>query len=530
MGTPRSPPQRSSGCPPLPTLFPGCAAASARSRGWAPGSPVSRANPAKSHPPEPHTGRREGRAPPPWPGALPPLLGATGGPAGLPGRAGLGLPRYSVPEVPGGSSERLRGGTGSPRPGSRFAAAADRVGAHPHGTRSSRFLLAATRVTQRYRRGFSRRYWLATRGAGSALWNAEDARIQCSERSGSLRRCEARSRRRRVGASPAAGVEGPASEPGRDGGRNGDRERAEELAWSPAAPRPPPGLEAKLGSLVLLLLLPLACGPRPLCCFRQPPSSADAHSPVLSLVSCFAGGVLATCLLDLLPDYLASISAALEGLRITLQFPLPEFILAMGFFLVLVLEQVALAQREPPSSSSSVPEETRALLLPSGSIQTPSPQPPAPSARGAVRAGLLVLALALHAVLEGLALGLQEAEGAVLRVCLALLLHKCAVAFSLALKLLRGRLRAPAVAACLVLFAMMSPLGVGLGTVVAAGAGLRQRLCRGVLEGLAAGTFLYITFLEILPQELGVPQHRVPKVILLLAGFALVTAILFIKI
>ncbi|XP_075380846.1 zinc transporter ZIP1 isoform X2 [Mycteria americana] len=299
----------------------------------------------------------------------------------------------------------------------------------------------------------------------------------------------------------------------------------EELAWSPGmAPRPSPGLEAKLGSLVLLLLLPLACGLAPLCCFRQLPSSADARSPVLSLVSCFAGGVfLATCLLDLLPDYLASISAALEGLRIT--FPLPEFILAMGFFLVLVLEQVALAQQE----LSSVPEETRALL-PAGSIQSPSPQPPAPGARGAIRAGLLVLALALHAVLEGLALGLQEAEGAVLRVCLALLLHKCAVAFSLGLKLLGGRLRPPAVVACLALFAMMSPLGVGLGTAVAAGAGPRQRLCRGVLEGLAAGTFLYITFLEILPQELGVPRHRVPKVILLLAGFALVTAILFIKI
>ncbi|KAK2518215.1 zinc transporter ZIP1 [Columba livia] len=300
---------------------------------------------------------------------------------------------------------------------------------------------------------------------------------------------------------------------------------AEELAWSPGTePRRPPGLEAKLGSLVLLLLLPLGCGLAPLCCFRQPPSAADARSPVLSLVSCFAGGVfLATCLLDLLPDYLASISAALDGLHVTLQFPLPEFILAMGFFLVLVLEQVALAQRDPPP----VTEETRALL-PAGAVPAPSPQPP--GARGAVRAGLLVLALALHAVLEGLALGLQEGEGAVLRVCLALLLHKCAVAFSLALKLLRGRLRAPAVAACLLLFAMMSPLGVGLGAAVAAGAGPRQRLCRGVLEGLAAGTFLYITFLEILPQELGVPQQRVPKVILLLAGFSLVTAILFIKI
>lgn len=197
----------------------------------------------------------------------------------------------------------------------------------------------------------------------------------------------------------------------------------------------------------------------------------------------------------------------------------------MGFFLVLVLEQVAMAQREPASAAT---EETR-TLLPTGSIQTPSASPQNLGS-GAIRAGLLVLALALHSVLEGLALGLQEGEGAVLRVCLALLLHKCAVAFSLALKLLRGHLRPPAVALCMALFAMMSPLGVGLGTAVAAGAGPRQRLCRGVLEGLAAGTFLYITFLEILPQELGVPQQRVPKVILLLAGFALVTGILFIKI
>lgn len=38
----------------------------------------------------------------------------------------------------------------------------------------------------------------------------------------------------------------------------------------------------------------------------------------LSLVSCFAGGVfLATCLLDLLPDYLSAIDDALAALHVT---------------------------------------------------------------------------------------------------------------------------------------------------------------------------------------------------------------------
>ncbi|NXQ56520.1 S39A1 protein, partial [Anthoscopus minutus] len=311
------------------------------------------------------------------------------------------------------------------------------------------------------------------------------------------------------------------------------------LAWSPgAASQPPPGLGVKLGSLVVLLLLPLACGLAPLWCFRQPPGTGvggtgGSQGPMLSLVSCFSGGVfMGTFLLDLLPDYLGSIAAALEGLRITLQFPLPEFILAMGFFLVLVLEQVTLAQRE----LSEPPEESRALL-PNGSIQAAAPGVPGGSlgspvpvaGTGALRAGALALALALHAVLEGLALGLREGDAAALRVLLALLLHKGAVAFGLSLELLRSRLRPPAVASCLVLLALMSPLGVGVGTVLAEGAGPGQHLCRAVLEGLAAGTFLFVTFLEILPQELGMPRNRIPKVILILAGFALVSAILFVK-
>lgn len=47
-------------------------------------------------------------------------------------------------------------------------------------------------------------------------------------------------------------------------------------------------------------------------------SCPASRQKVLSLVSCFAGGVfLATCLLDLLPDYLAAIDEALAALHVT---------------------------------------------------------------------------------------------------------------------------------------------------------------------------------------------------------------------
>uniref|UniRef100_A0A7M4E354 Solute carrier family 39 member 1 n=1 Tax=Crocodylus porosus TaxID=8502 RepID=A0A7M4E354_CROPO len=328
----------------------------------------------------------------------------------------------------------------------------------------------------------------------------------------------------------------------------------EQMAWSPGAgvavKRSPTGLEVKLGSLVTLLLLTIVCGLAPLCIFRHPGSAPEEGSaPVrfLSLVSCFAGGVfLATCLLDLIPDYLEGIDEALENLRVTLQFPLQEFILAMGFFLVLVMEQIVLAYRDQAGSL----EETRALLGGSsqdGSVQAQpwsdgplhsahGPGPDRPhvhidfNAHSAIRSFALVLALSLHSVFEGLAVGLQEAGAKALEICLALLVHKCIVAFSLSLKLLQGQLRPRAVVGCLLLFALMSPLGIGLGVALTETAAALPQLSRSVLEGLAAGTFVYITFLEILPHELGSPEQRILKVILLIAGFALVTGILFIKI
>lgn len=47
-------------------------------------------------------------------------------------------------------------------------------------------------------------------------------------------------------------------------------------------------------------------------------SCPASRQKALSLISCFAGGVfLATCLLDLLPDYLAAIDEALAALHVT---------------------------------------------------------------------------------------------------------------------------------------------------------------------------------------------------------------------
>lgn len=317
----------------------------------------------------------------------------------------------------------------------------------------------------------------------------------------------------------------------------------------PLGAGPVPALDVKLGALALLLSITLVFGISPLFLVRCT-HNPELRRRLLSLTSCFAGGVFfATCLLDLLPDYLDGINKAFDNAGVKLQFPLPEFIMAMGFFLVLILEQILLSFKPHSSSPPAVFDERRSLLEPSSnSIQSSESHPHSHhrgsasdepghihvdfSSQSALRTFILVFSLSLHSVFEGLAVGLVEDDKEVMEICLALVIHKSIIALSLCFRLIQGRIRRAVAACCMLLFSVMSPLGIaiGVGLTEETKSSPAQQIVRSSLEGLAAGTFIYITFMEILPHELqGAHRNNMPKVCMLLLGFALVTGVLFIK-
>lgn len=52
-------------------------------------------------------------------------------------------------------------------------------------------------------------------------------------------------------------------------------------------------------------------------CLTSSLTSAETHRTVLSLISCFAGGVfLSACLLDIIPDYLSDIKTELDARKL----------------------------------------------------------------------------------------------------------------------------------------------------------------------------------------------------------------------
>jgi len=288
---------------------------------------------------------------------------------------------------------------------------------------------------------------------------------------------------------------------------------------------------------------------------------------LMSFSSCFGGGVfMAACLLDLLPDIEEKMDQVMEELKkqhdVDLDYPVSQFLMVAGFLLILAIEQSVLHFQELWKQ-----EEEREPLLNSntGSYQNHQEQHGANRHRhlhndyavvpggitdhahhahdggyhahldhditkhSSLRSVMLLLALSFHSVFEGVAIGLQDTSGQLVTIFTAVMMHKAVMAFSLGLNIAQTDVSNKNFLMSNIIFSIASPIGVGVGIAVAdLPPSLPQDLCNGILQGIAGGTFLYITFFEVLPHELNLPHNRLWKVLFVILGFSCICALMFV--
>ncbi|KAK6189002.1 hypothetical protein SNE40_005062 [Patella caerulea] len=291
---------------------------------------------------------------------------------------------------------------------------------------------------------------------------------------------------------------------------------------------------------------------------------------VISLLSCFAAGVfLATCFLDLLPGVRRTMTHVLYSFNIFTGFPIPEFIMVLGFFVILITEQVVLTYKEKRIHDNSVPNDKKPLLTnenenwqedsvrsdhsitgirdePDFEVSVQSDASNEKETRlsrsdshshhnsilphSSLRSLILLIALSMHSVFEGLAVGLQKTTGDVVGIFAALILHKSILGFSLGLNLVQSRLSQSLVIRSIFGFSISAPLGVGVGMgIMNLWDSSTSSLVQGLLQGVATGTFVYVTFFEVLPHEFNSQSDRLLKVLFLILGYSTVTGILFLS-
>uniref|UniRef100_A0A182JNI5 Uncharacterized protein n=1 Tax=Anopheles christyi TaxID=43041 RepID=A0A182JNI5_9DIPT len=310
---------------------------------------------------------------------------------------------------------------------------------------------------------------------------------------------------------------------------------------------------AKVTSMVVLFSVSMVCGLVPFKLVRwfnlNPATpSGGTHLFLIRLLLSFGGGaLLSTTFLHLLPEINHSIEALVATGALPepedLPFPLGEFLLTSGFFMIYLTEELVhwwmhrrtanarIARAEKSAGGTVIPIEGSATMkhdhahghshLPIGNVTAvypvtdvdgtqvvPSavPVPPPSSANGPLRGLLIVLALSIHELFEGLAVGLERSPSAVWLLFGAVASHKFVIAFCVAFELLVASVRFRIAVLYIFVYSVVSPVGIGIGIAlssVSSDTNQTIEVVSVVLQGLASGTLIYVIFFEILAKDAG---------------------------
>jgi len=301
----------------------------------------------------------------------------------------------------------------------------------------------------------------------------------------------------------------------------------------------------RVGAFSSILLLELFFGSLPLAmqrCF----TNTELRDRLLSLANVFAGGLfLASGFVHLLPE---AEEIFAHELGEDFQISLAALLCPLGFGIAFFVEQVFFLEDQPQTDPVLLAvQETQPIVssIPTlgvdGGITVPEYSSDNSHGhdhhhhdllngrRGLIAAYILIVVLSLHSIVAGVALGIQKNLSVALTIYIALLAHKWMEAFALGVSLLRADMKGFSFLKFVLLFSIMCPLGVLLGSLLylaVSDSGIED-LISAVLTAIASGTFLYVAIVDILVVEFRTSRDKYLKFLLALIGFLAMASLLF---
>lgn len=135
-----------------------------------------------------------------------------------------------------------------------------------------------------------------------------------------------------------------------------------------------------------------------------------------------------------------------------------------------------------------------------------------------IRGLLVVLALSIHELFEGLAVGLESSAANVWYMFGAVSAHKLVIAFCIGVELVSTKTRTLLIMVYVFTFAIVSPMGIGIGIGISDTENISTTIASVILQGLASGTLLYVVFFEILQSD---RKGGLKQFLAILGGFLL---------
>mmetsp|Transcript_26057 Transcript_26057/g.38527 ORF Transcript_26057/g.38527 Transcript_26057/m.38527 type:complete len:337 (-) Transcript_26057:223-1233(-) len=151
--------------------------------------------------------------------------------------------------------------------------------------------------------------------------------------------------------------------------------------------------------------------------------------------------------------------------------------------------------------------------------------------------GVLLSALSIHSLLEGLAIGISSDESSMISIMSAILAHKAFAAYALGSSMVASEVKRSHFVVLGNIFAISSPLGIIIGILLLEGSrdSAEGGIFTAVIKSMVAGTFLFISIIELANKELqacrqphsvgGNKWLEVSKLAALLVGFFLMSSL-----
>ena len=131
---------------------------------------------------------------------------------------------------------------------------------------------------------------------------------------------------------------------------------------------------------------------------------------------------------------------------------------------------------------------------------------------------ILLIALSLHGLFEGIALGVMKTIRDLLFLLVAILAHKWAESLALGLSFFKSGTERTIFIKMIVIFSLFSPSGIIIG-ILFSSAGY---LIEGILLSVSGGTFLYVSASEVIVEEFAITKYKYKKYAFYLLGGILV--------
>jgi zinc transporter 1/2/3 len=131
---------------------------------------------------------------------------------------------------------------------------------------------------------------------------------------------------------------------------------------------------------------------------------------------------------------------------------------------------------------------------------------------------ILLIALSIHGLFEGTALGVQQSLNDTVFLGIAIISHKWAESLTLGMSFSKSNTDKKTFLKMILLFAIFTPIGIISGMLLVN----TSKLVQGIFLAVSGGTFLYVSASEVIVEEFAITKYRYQKYFLYLCGGILV--------